>query len=286
MNENTSFSLFCGADILLPPADGGEVPSLPVFADFSAEKSADFSRSDNEKTAKGLPADLRLATFHFDGKSYQTAELGEDELISGMAGALRIPVRQFIASASPAAADFVLRARAYAHWSFVARFCSFCGGPLSEGRGRDFDGAKVCGACGRAFFPRISPAVIVLINKGEEILLAHNAKFPTGRHGLIAGFVEPGETLEETVMREVMEEAGIEIKPPRYLRSQPWPFPDSLMIAFEAEYSSGEARPDGEEIDHLGWFSLDSLPNIPPPGSVARFLIDRFIASRKSPENS
>jgi len=148
------------------------------------------------------------------------------------------------------------------------------------------EGAKVCEACGRAFFPRISPAVITLVRRGREMLLAHNAKFPSGRHGLIAGFVEPGETLEETVAREVMEEAGIEIGEPRYVRSQPWPFPDSLMIAFEAEYRSGEARPDGEEIDHLGWFVPENLPDIPPPGSVARYLIDRFIASLEPAGNS
>lgn len=276
MSEGIGFSLFCGADIIIPR--GGDSPSLPVFADFSLPG--------REKSADGPPSGIPVALFHFDGKTYYAAEIGESDLGPDMAGASRLPVRQFIGSASQAAADFVLRARAYAHWSFVSRFCSFCGEPLSEGRGRDFDGAKVCGACGRAFFPRISPAVIVLINKGGEILLAHNAKFPAGRHGLIAGFVEPGETLEETVHREVMEEAGIEIAPPHYIRSQPWPFPDSLMIAFEAEYASGEARPDGEEIDHLGWFSPENLPNIPPPGSVARFLIDRFIVSRKASANS
>jgi len=104
---------------------------------------------------------------------------------------------------------------------------------------------------------------------------------PKGRHGLIAGFVDPGETLEEAVRREVMEEAGIEIHEPRYIRSQPWPFPDSLMLAFEADFKAGNARPDGAEIDDLGWYGLDDLPEIPPPGSVARSLIEGFIARRK-----
>ena len=276
MSESLGFSLFCGADILVPRESWSR--GLPFFADFSLPG--------REKSADGPPAGLPFALFHFDGKAYCSAEIGEGDLDPLMDEVRRIPVRQFIGSASQTTADFVLRARAYAHWSFVSRFCSFCGKPLSDGRGRDFDGARVCGACGRAFFPRISPAIIVLVGRGDEMLLAHNAKFPTGRHGLIAGFVEPGETLEETVHREVMEEAGIRISEPRYLKSQPWPFPDSLMIAFEAEYLSGEARPDGVEIDHLGWFSPLSLPDIPPSGSVARFLIDRFIASRKSSANS
>jgi NAD+ diphosphatase len=205
----------------------------------------------------------------------------DEGAVAGITGARRLPTRQYIGAADEACAAFALKAAAYAHWAYGARRCSFCGAHLVPGHGRDDEGARVCPSCGRAYFPRISPAVIVLVSRGDEMLLAHNAKFPAGRHGLIAGFVEPGETLEETVRREVMEEAGIEIGEPRYLRSQPWPFPDSLMLAFEAEYRSGEARPDGAEIDSLGWFSPDALPDIPPRGSVARSLIERFIDARK-----
>ncbi|HEY9053624.1 MAG TPA: NAD(+) diphosphatase, partial [Rectinemataceae bacterium] len=171
---------------------------------------------------------------------------------------------------------FALKARAHAHWASVSKYCSACGSPLVPGAHPDQAGGMVCPACLRVYFPRISPAVIVLVHRGREILLAHNKKFPPGRHGLIAGFVEAGESLEETLRRELMEEAGIQIREPRYVVSQPWPFPDSLMLGFEAEYLSGEARPDGEELDSLGWFVPDKLPGIPPKGSVARFLIDRF----------
>ena len=112
-------------------------------------------------------------------------------------------------------------------------------------------------------------------------MLAHNARFPAGRFGLIAGYVEAGETIEEAAIREAREEAGIGIGDLRYVKSQSWPFPDSLMIAFTAEWESGEARPDGVEIAELRWCGPDELPDIPPPGSVARFLIDRFVREER-----
>jgi NAD+ diphosphatase len=139
-------------------------------------------------------------------------------------------------------------------------------------------GARFCPRCKRLFFPRMSPAVIVLVRKGDAMLLGHNVRFPGKRHSLLAGFVEIGETIEEAAAREIREEAGIEIKNLRYLKSQPWPFPDSLMLGFTAEWASGEARPDGEELDHLGWYTIDDLPEMPMKGSIARSIIDSFIA--------
>ncbi len=277
--HTSGFSLFCGPDLILPALWGEGFSGLPAFETLSLPGRAAALKSED------LPSGYASAAFDFGGKTYRALELNETQA-SEIQDSVRLPVRQFIGTAPQESASFILKARAYAHWSFVSRYCAFCGSLLVDGRGRDQERAKVCESCGRAWFPRISPAIITLIRRGDEILLAHNAKFPTGRHGLIAGFVEPGESLEETVHREVMEEAGIEIEEPRYIKSQPWPFPDSLMLAFEAEYKSGEARPDGEEIDHLGWFSADSLPEIPPPGSVARNLIDRFLDSRRKPGNS
>lgn len=274
----SGYALFCGPDLLLPREGEGRANFLPVFGEPPVRGVGELSVGEGDSGALGR-------RFQFFGQTYLALELDENQA-RGIHGAIQLPLRQFIGSASQESVAFALKAKSYAHWSSVARFCSFCGAPLTDGRGRETEGARVCDACGRAHFPRISPAVIVLVNRGEEILLAHNAKFPTGRHGLIAGFVELGETLEETVHREVMEEAGIEVGEPRYVKSQPWPFPDSLMIAFEAEHKSGEARPDGEEIDHLGWFSLDNLPDIPPRGSVARYLIDRFIDARRPASNS
>jgi NAD+ diphosphatase len=293
--QPSGYALFCGPDLILPPSWEEGRPGLPVFGELPlAPDGADAAAPAGGTPAGAAPAAGTLAAdaaaalaanaygalFHAEGRHYVAVEVDEGA-VAGITGARRLPTRQYIGAADEACAAFALKAAAYAHWAYGARRCSFCGAHLVPGHGRDDEGARVCPSCGRAYFPRISPAVIVLVSRGDEMLLAHNAKFPSGRHGLIAGFVEPGETLEETVRREVMEEAGIEIGEPRYLRSQPWPFPDSLMLAFEAEYRSGEARPDGAEIDSLGWFSPDALPDIPPRGSVARSLIERFIDARK-----
>jgi NAD+ diphosphatase len=131
-------------------------------------------------------------------------------------------------------------------------------------------------------FPRISPAVIVLIERGDHVLLARASHFPEGMHSVVAGFVEPGESLEETVSREIEEETGILVEDVRYFGSQPWPFPDSLMIGFTARYASGEIRIDGKEIVDAGWFSVDDLPEIPGKVSIARKLIDWFIEKHQA----
>jgi len=268
-------ALFSGLDILLPRKELSAGEELPLFS-LRSERSVEFPGGLEREE---LNTDLRIASFDFEGATYASAEL-EDERTAHCSRCSRLPLRQFIGSTSQRTAAFVLKAKAFSHWAYQTRHCSFCGTALVQGKNLEDARARVCPACSRVYFPRISPAVIVLVNKGEKILLAHNAKMPKGRHGLIAGFVDPGETLEETVRREVMEEAGIEIHEPRYIRSQPWPFPDSLMFAFEADYKSGEARPDGAEIDNLGWYGIDELPEIPPPGSVARSLIEGFIERR------
>ena len=157
-------------------------------------------------------------------------------------------------------------------WSDRSRYCGRCGAQL---RKMEREMAKECAECGNVVFPRISPAVIVAVRKGDRILLAHNRNFPEGRYSLLAGFMEMGETIEETAAREVKEEAGIEIENIRYLASQSWPFPDSLMIGLTADYKSGELVPDGEEITDAGWYSPDSFPSIPGEGTIARKIIDR-----------
>ncbi len=269
-------ALFSGLDILLPRKELSAGEELPLFS-LSPERCVEFPGG---LEREALDADLRIASFDFEGTTYASAEL-EDERTAHCSRCSRLPLRQFVGSVSQRTAAFVLKAKAFSHWAYQTRHCSFCGAALVQGRNLEDARARVCPACSRVYFPRISPAVIVLVNNGGKILLAHNAKMPKGRHGLIAGFVDPGETLEEAVRREVMEEAGIEIHEPHYIRSQPWPFPDSLMLAFEADFKAGNARPDGAEIDDLGWYGLDDLPEIPPPGSVARSLIEGFIARRK-----
>jgi len=157
----------------------------------------------------------------------------------------------------------------------TTRFCGQCG---SEMRQSKEERAKVCEACGYVTYPRMSPAIIVLIRKDDHILLARSPRFPPGFHSVIAGFVAPGETLEEAVRREVREEVGIEITNIRYLGSEPWPFPDSLMIGFVADYAGGEIVIDNNEIISAGWFDRDGLPDIPRKLSIARALIDWWLA--------
>ena len=136
-----------------------------------------------------------------------------------------------------------------------------------------------CTACGLSVFPRIEPAVIVAVTRSpNEILLAHAKRLPPGVHSVLAGFVEPGESLEQCLAREVLEETGLRIANPRYFASQPWPFPHSLMIAFVADYAGGEITPAPDEIEDAQWFALDALPKLPNRISIARRLIDGVIA--------
>ena len=142
--------------------------------------------------------------------------------------------------------------------------------------------ANECPGCGFLSFPRISPAVIVLVEKENRVLLARVKRFTTELYSILAGFVEPGETLEETVQREVEEETGIKVKNIRYFGSQPWPFPDSLMIGFTADYESGEIKIDETEIVDAGWYDPDRLPTIPGKISIARELLDWYVNAKLS----
>ncbi|RJR33028.1 MAG: NAD(+) diphosphatase [Desulfobacteraceae bacterium] len=154
------------------------------------------------------------------------------------------------------------------------RFCGKCGAPNQD---KPNERAKICPNCGIAVFPRMSPAIIVAIRNKGRILLARAPRFPEGMYSVIAGFVEPGESLEQCVQREVREEVGIEVTGIRYFGSQSWPFPNSLMVAFTAEYAEGEIRVDQEEIEDAGWFTPETLPRIPDRISISRKLIDAFL---------
>jgi NAD+ diphosphatase len=159
-------------------------------------------------------------------------------------------------------------------WTRNHHYCGRCGG-LTETKADER--ARVCPQCGLINYPRLSPAVIVAVLKDHQILLAHSQRFPVKFYSVLAGFVEPGETLEVCVKREVLEEVGITVKNIRYFGSQPWPFPDSLMVGFTAEYADGDIRIDPSEITDAGWFSARELPPIPPKISIARRLIDWFL---------
>jgi len=146
--------------------------------------------------------------------------------------------------------------------------------------------AKECPHCGLLHFPRLAPAVIMLIERGNEVLLARSRHFTPGTYSVLAGFVEPGESLEEALVREVKEEVGISVKDIRYFSSQPWPFPHSLMIGFTATHAGGEITLEDGEIEDAGWFTAHHLPSLPGKLSIARRLIEWFVAKHGlSPED-
>ncbi len=157
------------------------------------------------------------------------------------------------------------------------RSTAFCGRCGAETRPSTTERARICTACNRTTYPRISPAVIVLVKKGEEVLLARSPRFTPGVYSILAGFNEPGENLEQTIRREVFEEVGIRVQNLRYFGSEPWPFPDSLMIGFIADYAGGEIRIDNREIEAAGWFTRDTLPLVPSKESISRALIEAWI---------
>lgn len=171
---------------------------------------------------------------------------------------------------------FLLMGRAFqiVNWNRMNKFCGRCGA-MTEPKHNEM--AKLCPSCNSVYYPRISPAVIVAVVRDDKILLAHNKNFRPQWYSVIAGFVEPGETFEDCVIREVMEEVGIRVKNVKYYGSQPWPFPDSLMVGFIAEYESGEIIVDGEEIDDANWYGCDNLPPRPTNATIAGRLIESVL---------
>jgi NAD+ diphosphatase len=165
-------------------------------------------------------------------------------------------------------------------WDRTHQFCGQCG---SQTSGHPSERAKQCLRCGQLYFPRLSPAVMVLIERGSQLLLARSHHFAAGMYSVLAGFVEPGESLEEAAQREVREEVGLEITDLRYFGSQAWPFPNSLMIAYTASHAGGEIRIDPREIEDAAWFTATTLPALPGRISLARRLIDRFLAAPQKP---
>ncbi|MDR3342450.1 MAG: NAD(+) diphosphatase [Treponema sp.] len=175
----------------------------------------------------------------------------------------------------------LFRAYHILQWRRESVFCGSCGSRNEDTLGSL---ARRCPVCGRQEFPRISPAIIVIIiNDEDKALLAHNKQFAPGLYSLIAGFTEAGENLEATVAREVREEVGLAVQDICYVASQPWPFPNSLMLGFTARYAAGTIRVDGKEIEDARWFSRDMLPALPGNGSVSRYLINRWLEGKLGP---
>jgi NAD+ diphosphatase len=193
-------------------------------------------------------------------------------------------LRLSVARLSDADAGLLAYAQSLLHWHRSARFCGVCGEPLEL---REAGFSRAC-ANDHVTHPRTDPVVIMLVVDGDRALLGRQPAWPPGRYSALAGFVEPGESLEAAVAREVREEAGVEVGEVRYRASQPWPFPASLMLGFEAAYAGGEAHPDETELEEVRWFSRDELAAaaqagdhewllLPPPIAIARRLVDAWL---------
>lgn len=166
------------------------------------------------------------------------------------------------------------RAQQVVDWDRTHQFCGRCGGQMVD---HQQDRAKHCGECGLINYPRLSPSIIVLVTKGDEMLLARNAAWPNGMYSTLAGFVEAGESIEQTLHREVYEEVGLRVKNLKYFGSQSWPFPNSLMLGFHAEYAGGDIVCQEGEIADAQWFSVNNLPQIPPKTAISGWLIQEFV---------
>ncbi|MBQ0075192.1 MAG: NAD(+) diphosphatase [Prevotella sp.] len=165
----------------------------------------------------------------------------------------------------------VSRAKALTEWLSKTRYCCRCGKPLKAHKSLT---ALCCDGCGEQIFPRIEPCIIVLVRRGNKILLARHVQRNQNIYACIAGFMEAGETVEQCVRREIKEETGITVKNVRYFDSQSWPYPSQLMLGFTAEYESGELSLQEDEISDAGWYDIDDCPATPPPGSIAYRLIE------------
>lgn len=247
--------VFCGRRMLVKKAGGR--PEIPTKADFD-----------------GCPTDFRGKQHLGEADGFSCYGLEAPAAESPAPGMSFEEIRPLAACEG---GDELFRMAGFAfhimNWSRLNAFCGRCGAPMTE---KGDERARLCPQCGSVVYPRISPATITAIIRGDEILLAHNNSFCNDRYSLIAGFVEPGETAEDCVRREIFEEVKLRVKNLRYFGSQPWPFPDSLMLAFTAEYDGGEIQADGVEIGRAAWFRRGSLPRIPGVESVAGRMIRWF----------
>jgi NAD+ diphosphatase len=244
--------------------EDGELP-LATAADLGADLGADGG---DEPLFLGLLGGVPIWTVGVGAEAEPPDGMRFDQLraLSG-----RLPERRWALAG---------RAVQLVEWGRTHRFCGRCGTRTEPSPG---ERAKRCPECGLLAFPRLAPAVITLGERDHEVLLANGRAFGAPMYSCLAGFVEPGETLEEAVRREVGEEVGVQLGDVRYFASQPWPFPHSLMVGFTADWASGDIEIDPEEIVDAAWFRADAMPLIPPGLSIARWLIDDWLGRQGRP---
>ena len=254
--DDARWCVFRGSELLLLQRNIADAPTL---LDHASAAGLSMLRTHGVGRLEGHPA---LA-----GEIAAEAELPAGVIVSNLrAAATTLPAGEWSAAAL---ASQVL------HWDRTNRFCGTCGSPMTSPHPRER--ARRCGPCGHVVYPRVSPCIITLIHDGRRMLLTRQASWPAGRYGLVAGFVEAGETLEDCVRREVAEETGLTLAEITYLGSQPWPFPHQLMVGFIARYAGGEVVLRDGELEDARWFEPEVLPTLPPRLSIARSLIEHFL---------
>ncbi len=251
-HDDDRIALFIGAALVVPATSE---PHLPTRA-----------------ALMGLVPSTTVHVGRLGDAAVETATISEDTALP--AGWRAEPLRPLHGRLSDAEWAVAGRAFQLSEWDRTHRFCGVCAAPTER---LDDERARACANCHYRAYPRHSPAVIMLITRGNEALLGRSTHFPAGMYSTLAGFVDSGESAEDAVRREVREEAGIEITEPQWFGSQSWAFPHSLMLGFTAEWAAGEIVADPTEIEDLQWFARDSLPVLPPPASIARRLLDAWL---------
>jgi NAD+ diphosphatase len=228
-----------------------------------------------------LPAGLELVLLGVDGEGHAVFAADPGDELPGE----RRGLRDLAPVLSQAEGGMVAHAVGLLNWHRRHRFCANCGAPSDA---REAGHVRVCPVCGTQHHPRTDPVVIMLVTDGDRALLGRQAQWPTGRYSALAGFVEPGESLEEAVAREVREEAGVRVAGVRYRSSQPWPFPSSLMLGFSARWAGGEPAVRDAELEDVGWFTRQAIVGgdvlLPPPTAIARRLIDEWLGEDEAPD--
>lgn len=256
------------------PSDDLRVPSRPAWA-----RLADLQALRKSESVFGSSLQRTLYLGRLGGADCWAAELPTEA--GPPPDAFRFESLRTLFSVLEDA-HFALAGRAVQliDWDRNHRFCGRCAAPTVT---RAAERARECPACGLSSYPRIAPAVMALVRRGHKLLLARGPHFPPGMYSALAGFAEAGESLEQCLAREVAEEVGVQVSQIRYFASQPWPFPNSLMVAFHCEWAGGEIRPQDGEIESAGWFDVSQLPTLPGRISIARRLIDSAVSELKGP---